>query len=131
MPKKKNIIPKANNSPSLQEIERIYGTIKEILETARSRAYHAVNVEMVQAYWNIGRVIVEEEQGGKERAAYGTFLIKHLSELLTINFGKGFFPRNLERMRQFYLLFLKATAMRSELSWTHYRILLKVKDEAA
>lgn len=80
----------------------IYGEIKAILESARSQAFRAVNFAMVQAYWNIGRVIVEEEQRGKARAGYGEYLLKDVSERLSKDFGKGFDYSNLKNMRQFY-----------------------------
>ena len=109
-----------------------YRTIAEILQTARATAYRAVNEVMVQAYWRIGRVIVEEEQRGKKRADYGRALIEELAERLTVNFGKGFDKSNLWHMRKFYLTFPDILdAVRRELSWTHYRMLLRVeKDDA-
>ena len=73
--------------------EDFYKRIKEILDTARSRVYQTVNVEMVKAYWNIGREIIEEEQKGEDRAKYGTFLVQRLSEDLTAKYGKGFDQR--------------------------------------
>lgn len=105
----------------------IYGEIKAILESARSQAFRAVNFAMVQAYWNIGRVVVEEEQRGKARAGYGEFLLKDVSERLTKDFGKGFDYSNLKNMRQFYLTFPIGDALRSQLSWTHYRLLMRVR----
>lgn len=108
-----------------------YENIREILEKARATAYHAVNFAMVTAYWEIGRVIVEEEQKGEERAKYGTYLIKQLSQKLTLEYGEGFTERNLWHMKDFYLMFPKVNALRSELTWTHYRLLLKVENENA
>lgn len=108
-----------------------YGSIAEILEAARTAAYRAVNTVMVQAYWQIGRVIVEEEQKGRKRAGYGQELIAELARRLTTDFGKGFDERNLWFMKQFYLTFPILNAVRSELSWTHYRILLRVEKEEA
>lgn len=83
-------------------INKTYKAVKEILEAARSAAYRAVNFAMVQAYWNIGRVIVEEEQRGKATAGYGEYLIKELAERLTKEFGKGFTISNIKYFRQFY-----------------------------
>ncbi len=131
MPRKKALTPNSEQSPSLAEMERVYSSIKEILESARNRAYQAVNAEMVQAYWQIGKVIVEEEQNGKQRAEYGKSLLKAIANRLTEEYGKGFTEQNLRYVRTFYLLFPKWNAVRSELSWTHYRILIKVKDEKA
>jgi predicted nuclease of restriction endonuclease-like (RecB) superfamily len=76
---------------------------------------------MVEAYWNIGKSIIEE-QGGNEKAEYGTGLLKELSKQMTQDFGKGFTVANLKNMRQFYLTFPNGYALRSELSWTHYRL---------
>ena len=102
-----------------------------MLEKARITAYRSVNFAMVQSYREIGRIIVEEEQKGKERAKYGKALIKELSIRLTGDYGKGFNERNLWYMRDFYLTFPKVNALRSELTWTHYRLLLKVDKEEA
>lgn len=110
-------------------IKGIYDNIRHIIEEARSTAYRAVNFAMVKAYWEIGRIIVEEEQKGEKRAEYGKFLIKELSERLTKEFGKGFIERNLWYIRDFYLKFPKMNALRSELTWTHYRLLLRVDKE--
>jgi predicted nuclease of restriction endonuclease-like (RecB) superfamily len=86
---------------------------------------------MVQTYWNIGRLIVEEEQEGEQRAEYGKKLIKQLSEKLGSTYGKGFTETNLKYMRQFYNTFGKSHALRDKLSWTHYRLLLKVEKGGA
>lgn len=112
-------------------VESIYSRVREILETARSSAYRAVNVAMVQAYWHIGREIVEEEQKGKVKAGYGEYLLKDLSQRLTKDFGKGFDYSNVKNMRQFYLIFPIGDALRSQLSWTHYRLLMRVEKESA
>ena len=109
----------------------LYGAIRLVLETARQSAYKAVNFAMVQAYWQIGRLIVEDEQNGENRAEYGKKVLDGLAERLTADFGKGFDARELRRMRQFYLLFSKWDAVRPELSWTHYRLLLRVENEDA
>ena len=98
---------------------------------ARSKAYRAVNVTMVEAYWNIGRAIVEQEQQGKERAEYGKYLIKDLSKRLTQDFGKGFDQSNLRNMRLFFKMFPIRDTLRHDLSWSHYRLLSRVKDTKA
>ena len=124
----------SEKSITLQEqssIDTTYQNIKAILEKARSIAYRAVNFAMVQAYWEIGRIIVEEEQKGAERAEYGKALVKEFSVRLTRDYGKGFNESNLKYMRQFYLTFPNSHALRDELSWTHYRLLLKVEKEEA
>lgn len=110
-------------------VESVYSRVREILETARSSAYRAVNFAMVQAYWNIGKVIVEDEQKGKSKAGYGEYLVKELSDRLTKEFGKGFDHSNVKNMRQFYLTFPIGDALRSQLSWTHYRLLMRVEKE--
>jgi len=108
-----------------------YERIRDILEGARNKVYRTANIEMLQAYWNVGREIVEEEQKGRDRAGYGSFLVKNLSVKLTLAFGKGFTQSNLRYMRLFYQTFEKRHALRDELSWTHYRLLLKVDTENA
>lgn len=107
-----------------------YSNIKEILETARKKAYAAINFAMVEAYWEIGKRIVEMQDGNKT-AEYGKQLIKELSRKLTIDYGKGFDETNLRKMRQFYLCFKKRDALRLELSWTHYRLIMKVENKKA
>ena len=107
-----------------------YNEIKEILISARTKVYQAANFAMVEAYWNIGKSIIEE-QGGNEKAEYGTGLLKELSKQMTQDFGEGFTVANLKNMRQFYLTFPNGYALRSELSWTHYRLLMRVENENA
>ena len=109
----------------------IYSEIKQALLLSRGQAYSAVNSAMVRAYWEIGRIIVEHEQKGSLRAAYGKGVLQAVSERLREEFGSGFDVRNLRNMRMFYLKFPKWNAVRSELSWSHYRALLRVEDEAA
>ena len=113
------------------EVGDLFQKVREILEAARHRVARSVNSEMVQAYWHIGQAIVEHEQHGKMRADYGEGLIKSLAKRLTDEGLKGFQTRNLWRMRDFYLKFPKVNALRSQLSWTHYRLLLKVESDAA
>jgi len=108
----------------------IFEEVKKILQEARNKVYKATNNVMVEAYWNIGRIIVEK-QSGNEKAEYGTALLKNLSKEMTKEFGKGFTVANLKNMRQFYLTFPKSYALRSELSWTHYRLLMRIENENA
>ena len=108
--------------------------IKKILKNARQKAYTAVNSAMVEAYWKIGRRIVEEEQSGRERAEYGKEIIKNLSKELTEEFGKGFGERNIRNIRQFYMLFSdyeKWKSLISKLTWTHIQKVLRVSNEKA
>jgi len=108
--------------------------IRQIIEQARRKAYSAVNFAMVEAYWHIGKRIVEEEQKGKSRAEYGQQIIKELSNRLSAEFGKGFSEANIKNCRQFYLIF-KADEIRytlcSELSWSHYRLIMRVENPSA
>ena len=110
--------------------QKFYDEIKNILITARNKVYQTANFAMVEAYWNIGKSIIEE-QGGNEKAEYGTGLLKELSKQMTQDFGKGFTVANLKNMRQFYLTFPNGYALRSELSWTHYRLLICVENDKA
>ncbi|MBQ9682356.1 MAG: DUF1016 family protein [Neisseriaceae bacterium] len=114
----------------MQNENNFYNEIKQILETARGRVYRVVNFAMVEAYWLIGKRIVEE-QGGAERAEYGTHLIKNLSQRLTKDYGKGFTITNLKNMRLFYLTFQKGQTLSDQLSWSHYCALLKVENPNA
>jgi predicted nuclease of restriction endonuclease-like (RecB) superfamily len=108
----------------------VFWAIREVLLQARSNTYQYVNAQMVFAYWQIGKIIVEEEQGGEKQAAYGKFLLKELAERLTNEFGKGFDGRELRRIRQFYLCFPIRDALRPELTWTHYRLLIRIENDA-
>ena len=110
--------------------QQFYEQIKRILSEARNKVYQTANFAMVEAYWNIGKSIVEQ-QGGEEKAEYGVRLIVELSKQMTTDFGKGFTVANLKNMRQFYLTFPKSYALRSELSWTHYRLLMRVENKNA
>ena len=103
----------------------IYARIREIIENSRGNIARAVNNEMVIAYWNIGREIIEEEQKGRNRAGYGKKLLETLAVRLTLDYGKGFDASNLWNMRRFYQVYPILDALRRELSWTHYRILIR------
>ena len=143
--------------PSLaRSAEPLYQEIRAVLESARAGAYRAVNAAMVQAYWHVGRLIVEHEQGGAKRAAYGEAVLDDLSRRLMAEFGRGFDVTNLRKMRQFYRMFEIRDALRLEsgktkrdalrlvsgvepirhtacdaLSWSHYRLLMQVENPAA
>ncbi len=107
----------------------IYQDIKNILTRARDKSYRTVNSIMAEAYWNIGKLIVEEEQKGKQKADYGTHLLRDLSERLTNDFGDGFSEQSLRNMRQFYAVFPIRSTLWSELSWSHYKLLIRLEDE--
>ncbi len=116
---------------NLTLVQNIYTEIKETLLLSRNQAYSAVNFAMVQAYWQIGRIIIEHEQDGNERAGYGKSVLQELSSRLTKDFGKGFSVRTLQQMKKFYVMFPNTNALRSQLTWTHYRLLLSVENEQA
>lgn len=106
--------------------------IKQLVARGRQEAYAAVNQAMVNAYWQIGRRIVEEEQNGSTRANYGKQILKQLSAALTEEFGKGFSVQNLYYFRQFYLTFPEISHTPCGiLTWSHYRRLLSVTDPQA
>jgi hypothetical protein len=116
---------------TLQTQNSFYHDIKSILQTARDNAYKSVNFIMVEAYWNIGKKIVEVEQNGETKAKYGSKLISELSKQLTVDFGKGFNTTNLKMMRQFYLIFPNRHTLCDQLSWSHYRLIMRIENEKA
>ena len=108
-----------------------YNDIKDILQIAKNSAYKQINFIMVEAYYSIGKKIVNEEQSGKDRAKYGKAIIKELSKKLTQDFGKGFSERNLRNMRQFYMIFPIWQTVSAKLSWSHYQLLMRVENKKA
>lgn len=109
----------------------LYQTIRSVILSAKTRVATVVNTTIVETYWQIGKYIVEEEQQGKERADYGKHLISDLAEKLSVEFGSGYDKTNLWNMKKFYLAFPILDAVRQELTWTHYRQLLRVENEKA
>ncbi len=107
--------------------DTIYQSIRTVLTAARQKVYTAVNSAMVETYWDIGRQIMEAQEG--QRAEYGTGLLKYLSCRLTVEFGKGFDETNLRKMRQFFQTFPIRDTLCLNLSWSHYRLLMKVRNE--
>src|SRR6218665_1553547 len=108
--------------------------IKQLVHSARSRTYQAINAVMVEVYWEIGRRIIEEEQSGQIRAEYGKEVLKKLSVELTAEFGKGFSERSLREFRQFYQYFPNLDNWRTvfaKLNWSHFQRVLRVSDEKA
>ncbi len=103
--------------------------IKAIIAQSKDKAIRAVDHQRTLMYWHIGKRIFEEEQEGKERADYGTFLIKYLSEQLQPEFGSGFSVRQINLYRQFYRTFENVHALRAQLSWTQYKLLLSVDSQ--
>jgi len=112
--------------PAQGDLPRLLVEVRQIIAAARHQVLRAVDTVQVQTYWQVGRHIVEYEQGGEVRAAYGKGLLKSLATELTKEFGKGFDATNLRHMRDFYRSFPICDALRRELSWTHYRLLLRV-----
>ena len=116
----------------------LYKLIVSLVQAARQNVVHAVNQTMVYTYFEIGRMIVEDEQQGKERAEYGKQVLQELSKRLTVEFGKGFSVQNLENMRKFYQLYTSTEKSQSlirisenpysALSWTHYLVLIRIEN---
>ena len=119
---------KTEKNVSLTNQDAFIGEIRTIIDNARSAAIRSVNFNRVQMYWNIGKRIVEEEQHGKERADYGTYLIKNLAKELEPEYGSGFGVRQLEQSRQFYRTYPIANTLRSQLNWSQYRRLIQIED---
>lgn len=117
-----------NAELSAENKSETYSRIRNSVIAAQGRIYTAVNSAMVQAYWEIGEQIYIA-CGENDRAEYGKGLLRYLSEKLTAEFGKGFTVANLRNMRQFYLAYQKRYTLCSELSWSHYRILMRISDD--
>ena len=109
----------------------LLNNIRQLLAESRQTLQQTVNTVMVQTYWHIGRLIVEDEQQGKSRSEYGERQIEELARQLQMDFGRGFDARNLRNMRKFYLTYPIWNAVRTELSWTHYRSLIRIENEQA
>jgi predicted nuclease of restriction endonuclease-like (RecB) superfamily len=112
---------------ALKHTPALLTSIKEVIQQAKEKAFRNSNAILLRMYWEIGRLIVEDEQQGQTKAAYGKAVLKNLSQELTLEFGKGFDESNLRNIRQFYLAFPIRDAVRHELSWTHYRILSRIE----
>jgi len=109
----------------------LYQGIRALLLASRTQMRQTVNTAIVQTYWHIGRMIVEDEQGGQKRAAYGKQVLPELAKRLTQEFGSGFSAPSLWNYRQFYLCFPILSAVRRELTWTHYKSLLRIENLTA
>jgi len=121
-------------SDELTPSSEFFSDVRRILADARRAAYTAVNTAMVSAYWQIGRRIVEEEQGGAAKSTYGDRLLPELSRALSAEFGRGFSYANLRNFRQFYLTYPDPEicyALRSKLTWTHHRLIMRVESPSA
>jgi predicted nuclease of restriction endonuclease-like (RecB) superfamily len=113
----------------LEKSSPLFKQITEIVTHARRKAYQNSNAILLQMYWQIGHLIVEDEQHGNAKAVYGKAVLKNLAQQLALEFGKGFDERNLNNMRAFYIAFPIWNAVRTELSWTHYRIISRLETE--
>lgn len=122
----------SNDEKKLSKInsEDTYNEIRCFIINAKQEIYKSVNSAMVEAYWNIGKKIYEV-CGENDRAAYGKQVLKDISKALTNEFDQGFSVQNLRNMRQFYMKFQKRYTLCSELSWSHYRLLMRINDEKA
>ena len=123
-----NMANEIEKNYALTNQDAFVGEIRTIIDNARSAAIRSVDFNRVQMYWNIGRRIVEEEQHGKERADYGTYLIKNLAKELEPEYGSGFGVRQLEQSRKFYRTYPIANTLRSQLNWSQYRRLIQIED---
>ncbi len=110
------------------EFNIFFNNIKDLVINSRNKVYQTVNTEMLSLYWNIGKVIMEIQQGD-ERASYGDAVLDKLSQKLTNEFGKGFSSRNLRTMRKFYLMYPIWKTVSAKLSWSHYLELIKIEEE--
>ena len=131
MVKKVMTNPPKSNSASVLTTPALLTDIKAVIAQARTHVKQAVNSTMVHAYWQIGRLIVDDEQQGSMRAEYGKSVLKGLSAQLTADLGKGFDVSNLRNMRRFYLAFEKQETLSLELSWSHYNVLARIENPAA
>ena len=120
-----------SHKPTSTSSDHLLAGISQIIEQARAQVHRSVNSAMVLAYWHIGRLIVEQEQQGASRAAYGAGQLQQLANQLTARYGKGFDISNLRRMRAFFVCFSIQGSVSPELSWTHYRKLLAVENPEA
>lgn len=113
----------------MKENRDLFQSIKTLILDSRARVFRMANIALLKTYWQIGQLIIEDEQGGAVKAGYGKVLLKNLASQLTLEFGKGFDDSNLRNMRAFYQAFPICDALRPELSWTHYRQLSRLESE--
>jgi predicted nuclease of restriction endonuclease-like (RecB) superfamily len=119
-----------NQSGELEISKSFYDDIRQIIMEAQGNAVRSVDFHRVSMYWRIGERIFVEEQRGQDRAEYGTYLIKNLSDVIELEFGSGFSVRQMELARQFYRTYPIANALRSQLNWYQYRLLIRIDDES-
>ncbi len=123
-----NDVEKNNQTDASAVRQSLIQDVRQIIETARANAVRSVDFCRVQMYWHLGQRIFEEEQHGKERADYGTYLTRNLAKLLEPEYGSGFGVRQLELARQFYRTYPIANTLRSQLNWSQYRRLIQIDD---
>ena len=116
---------------NLENIDKLHAEARYIIENGRQAAYRAINTNMVKTYWELGQLIVEEEQQGEKRAEYGKYLITELAKRLQKEYGSGYSSSSLWNYRQFYSVFPILSALRRDLTWTHYKQLMRVQNIAA
>jgi len=109
--------------------DSLFLSVKELIRQSREKVFRIANSTLLLTYWQIGKLIVEDEQQGKERAEYGKYILKNLSQKLTLEFGKGFDYTNLSNMRKFYTAFPIVDTLSQQLSWSHYRLLSSQDDK--
>jgi hypothetical protein len=117
-----------NNLETTAELDNLYLDARKIIDLARSSAVHSVNFCRVQMYWQLGKRIFEQEQHGKQRADYGTYLLQNLSAKLEPEYGSGFSYRQLKFCRQFYRIYPIGNTLRSQLNWSQNRKLIQIDD---
>lgn len=117
-----------NNLDTTAELDNLYLDARKIIDLARSSAVYSVNFCRVQMYWQLGKRIFEQEQHGKQRADYGTYLLQNLSAKLEPEYGSGFSYRQLKFCRQFYRTYPIGNTLRSQLNWSQYRKLIQIDD---
>ena len=117
-----------NNLDTTAELDNLYLDARKIIDLARSSAVHSVNFCRVQMYWQLGKRIFEQEQHGKQRADYGTYLLQNLSAKLEPEYGSGFSYRQIKFCRQFYRTYPIGNTLRSQLNWSQYRKLIQIDD---
>ena len=111
--------------------DKLYQAVRRVIQDAHRAVSRCANSAMVETYWRVGYLIVEDEQQGRRKAEYGRAVLRELAARLTVEYGSGYDASNLRNMRTFYLAFPSRDALRHELSWTHYRLLMRVDDPIA
>ena len=111
--------------------DKLYQAVRRVIQDAHRAVSRCANSAMVETYWRVGYLIVEDEQQGRRKAEYGRAVLRELAARLTVEYGSGYDASNLRNMRTFYLAFPIRDALRHELSWTHYRLLMRVDDPIA